>query len=122
MFANPFVLLDAAAGTPVAGGGSSMIIMILVMFAIMYFLMIRPEQKKRKETETMRNTLAIGEEIVTIGGITGKVVQVTDDTVTFETGEDRVRIQVKKWGISTTAKYEAAKEAQKKAGAFGARK
>ena len=122
MFANPFVLLDAAAGTPVAGGGSSMIIMILVMFAIMYFLMIRPEQKKRKETDTMRNTLAIGEEIVTIGGITGKVVQVTDDTVTFETGEDRVRIQVKKWGISTTAKYEAAKEAQKKTGAFGARK
>ena len=105
---NPFVLLDAAAGTPAVGGGSSMIIMILVMFAIMYFLMIRPEQKKRKETETMRNTLAIGEEIVTIGGITGKVVQVTDDTVTFETGEDRVRIQVKKWGISTTAKMEAA--------------
>ena len=122
MFANPFVLLDAAAGTPAAGGGSSMIIMIIVMFAIMYFLMIRPEQKKRKETETMRNTLASGEEIVTIGGITGKVVQVTDDTVTFETGEDRVRIQVKKWGISTTAKYEAAKEAQKKTGAFGARK
>ena len=113
MFANPFVLLDAAAGTPVAGGGSSMIIMILVMFAIMYFLMIRPEQKKRNSRT---------HSAVTIGGITGKVVQVTDDTVTFETGEDRVRIQVKKWGISTTAKYEAAKEAQKKTGAFGARK
>ena len=116
------ILLQAAAPQPAAGGGMSMILMLVLLFGVMYFLMIRPEQKKRKETETMRNTLAIGEEIVTIGGITGKVVQVTDDTVTFETGEDRVRIQVKKWGISTTAKYEAAKEAQKKTGAFGARK
>ena len=55
----------------------------------------------------MRNSLSLGEEITTIGGITGKIVQVTEDTVTFETGEDRVRIQVKKWAIQTTAKVEA---------------
>ena len=57
---------------------------------------------------TMRNSLSLGDEITTIGGMTGKIVQVTEDTVTFETGEDRVRIQIKKWGISTTAKMEAA--------------
>ena len=59
---------------------------------------------------------SLGEEITTIGGITGKIVQVTEDTVTFETGEDRVRIQVKKWAIQTTAKVEAeeASKAKKK--------
>ncbi len=91
-----------------AGGGMSMIFMLVAMFAIFYFLMIRPENKKKKKTEEMRSSLSLGDGITTIGGITGKIVQVTEDTVTFETGEDRVRIQVKKWAISTTDKMEAA--------------
>ena len=91
-----------------AAGGTQMIIMLVLMFAVFYFLLIRPENKRKKKTEEMRNSLSVGDEIVTIGGITGKVVQVTEDTVTFETGEDRVRIQTKKWAISTTAKMEAA--------------
>ena len=78
------------------------------MFAVFYFFFIRPENKKKKKVEDMRNSLSLGDEITTIGGMTGKIVQVTEDTVTFETGEDRVRIQIKKWGISTTAKMEAA--------------
>ena len=86
----------------------SMIIMLVVMFAIFYFLIIRPENKRKKKTEEMRGSLSIGDEITTIGGITGKIVQVTEDTITFETGEDRVRIQTKKWAVSTTAKMEAA--------------
>ena len=94
-----------------AGGGSSMIIMLVLMFAIFYFLIIRPENKKKKKTEEMRNSLSIGDEITTIGGLSGKIVQITEDTITFETSEDRVRIQAKKWSISTTAKMEAA-EAQ----------
>ncbi len=94
-----------------AGGGSSMIIMLVLMFAIFYFLIIRPENKKKKKTEEMRNSLSIGDEITTIGGLTGKIAQITEDTITFETSEDRVRIQAKKWSISTTAKMEAA-EAQ----------
>ena len=96
-----------------AGGNSTFIIMLVLMFAAMYFLMIRPENKKRKKQDEMRNSLSIGDEITTIGGITGKIVQVTEDTITFETGEDRVRIQVKKWAVSTTAKQEAADEAAK---------
>jgi preprotein translocase subunit YajC len=99
---NLILTADAAASS------SSMIIMLVLMFAIFYFLIIRPENKKKKKTEEMRNSLSIGDEITTIGGITGKLVQITEDTVTFETGEDRVRIQIKKWGISTTAKMEAA--------------
>lgn len=91
-----------------AAGSSSMILMLVMMFAVFYFFIIRPENKKKKKTEEMRSSLSIGDEITTIGGMTGKLVQVTEDTVTFETGEDRVRIQIKKWGISTTAKMEAA--------------
>ena len=105
-------LTDAAAAG--AGSMSTMLIMMVAMIAIFYFLMIRPENKKKKKMEEMRNSLTIGEEIVTIGGIMGKVVQVTEDTITFETGEDRVRIQTKKWAISTTAKMEAAEAAAQK--------
>ena len=81
---------------------TSTLMMIVVLFVIMYFLMIRPENKRKKKAQEMRNSLTIGDEITTIGGITGKIVQVTEDTITFETGEDRVRIQTKKWAVSTT--------------------
>lgn len=101
---NLFLTADATA----TGGSGTMIIMLVAMFAIFYFLIIRPENKKKKKTEEMRSSLSLGDGITTIGGITGKIVQITEDTVTFETGEDRVRIQVKKWAISTTDKIEAA--------------
>lgn len=83
------------------------IIMLIAVFGIMYFIMIRPENKRKKAAEEMRNNLALGDEIVTIGGMTGKIVQVTEETVTFETGEDRVRIQIKKWAIQTNERAEA---------------
>ena len=95
-------------GASTAGAGVSTILMLVLMFVVFYFFFIRPENKKKKKVEDMRNSLSLGDEITTIGGMTGKIVQVTEDTVTFETGEDRVRIQIKKWGISTTAKMEAA--------------
>ena len=101
-------------GTTATGGSASMIIMLVAMFAIFYFLIIRPENKKKKKTEEMRSSLSLGDGITTIGGITGKIVQITEDTITFETGEDRVRIQVKKWAISTTAKMEAEEAAAAK--------
>ena len=101
----PFTAADpAAAGAP----GGSFLIMMVAMFAVFYFLIIRPENKKKKKTEEMRESLSLGDGITTIGGITGKIVQITEDTITFETGEDRVRLQAKKWSISTTAKMEAA--------------
>ena len=106
---NLFLTADAT-----SGGGISMIVMLVLMFAVMYLLVIRPENKKKKKADEMRNSLSIGDEITTIGGITGKIVQVTEDTVCFETGEDRVRIQTKKWAISSTAKMEAAEEAARK--------
>jgi len=85
-------------------GGWEMIIMVVAMIAIFYFFMIRPEQKKKKKLAEMRSSLSKGDSITTIGGIFGKVVDVSEDKITFETGEDRVRIQVAKWAISTVGK------------------
>ena len=92
---------------------SSMLIILVVFFVLMWLLMVRPEKKKQKKVEEMRKALAVGDEIVTIGGIMGKVVHVTEDNVTIETGEDRVRVQVKKWAISTNVKAEATEAAEK---------
>lgn len=80
------------------------IIMIVAMIAIFYFLMIRPEQKKKKKLTEMRSSLSAGDTITTIGGVIGKIVSINDETVTFETGEDRVRVQVAKWAVSTVGK------------------
>lgn len=82
----------------------TMIIMIVAMVGIFYFFMIRPESKKKKKLAEMRSSLTTGDSITTIGGIIGKVVAVEDERITFETGEDRVRVQVAKWAISTVGK------------------
>ncbi len=101
--------------TSTAGGGNaSMILLLLAFFVLMYFLMIRPEKKKQKKVEAMRNALTVGDEIITIGGIMGVVVNVTEDNITIETGEDKVRIQFKKWAVSSNVRAEAA-EAKAKA-------
>ena len=89
-----------------AGGGFSSIFFLIIIFVVFYFFMIRPENKRKKQLNEMRDNTAVGDEIVTIGGIMGNVVQVTGDTITFETGEDRVRMQVTKWAISTNVREE----------------
>ena len=84
-----------------AGGGASSIIMIVVLIVVFYFFLIRPENKKKKKLEEMRSSLEVGDKITTIGGMVGKIVNISGDLITFETGEDRVRIQITKWAIST---------------------
>jgi len=85
-------------------GGYEMIIMIVVMVGIFYFFMIRPESKKKKKLAEMRSNLTTGDTITTIGGILGKVVSVDEEKITLETSEDRVRVQVAKWAVSTVGK------------------
>lgn len=92
----------ATTGTE-AGGGYSGIIMLVVMLLIFYFFLIRPENKKKKQAEEMRSNLSVGDKITTIGGMVGKIVEVNGELITFETGEDRVRIQVTKWAVSTNS-------------------
>ena len=106
---------DAAAAGGL--GGMSSILFLVIIFVVFYFFLIRPENKRKKKLTEMRNNITIGDEIVTIGGIMGKVVQVTEDTITFETGEDRVRMQVTKWAISTNVREEKQKAAQQAAAA-----
>ena len=81
--------------------GTSTILMLVLMFAIMYFLMIRPENKRKKKAQEMRDSLKKGDVITTIGGIVGRVVMVNKDTIVIETSDDRVRIELTKWAVST---------------------
>ena len=107
-----------------------MIVMMVILFAVMYFLMIRPQKKRQKEEQEMRNALEIGDEIVTIGGIVGRVVAIKDDTfvvtirendLIIETGADRNKMKIERWAINTNKtkneqrqkEIEAAREAAK---------
>ena len=90
------------------------IIMLVVMIAIFYFLLIRPENKKKKAVTEMRNSLKVGDEITTIGGIIGTICAVKDQTIVIETGADRVRIEFAKWAISTNETAAEAKKAEAK--------
>ena len=89
------------------------ILMLALMFGIFYFMLIRPENKRKKAAEEMRNNMKKGEQVTTIGGLVGKVVSVTDTTVVIETSEDRVRVEFLKTAISSTASSEAAAAAAK---------
>ena len=86
------------------GQYGSTIIMIVVLVAVFYFLLIRPENKKKKKLKEMRDAMAVGDDITTIGGMVGKIVTASGEMITFETGEDRVRIQIAKWAVSTVGK------------------
>lgn len=90
---------------------------IILTIALMYFMILRPQKKKEKADRMLRNSLKAGDSIVTIGGFTGKVLQVKDDTVVFETGADRTKLTVMKWAIQSkqsdsTEKVEAKAEAK----------
>ena len=92
-------------------------ILLVAMIAVFYFLIIRPENKRKKQAEQMRSSLKKGERITTIGGMIGRIVQINDATVVFETSEDRVRIEVTKWAIQSTESMEqsAARKGKKTA-------
>lgn len=83
-----------------AGGGASGIILLVVMLVVFYFFLIRPENKRKKKAEEMRSSLSVGDKITTIGGFVGKIVDISGELITFETGEDRVRLQCTKWAVS----------------------
>lgn len=101
---NYLTLLTASADAATAQQGStiSFIISIVLMIAIFYFLIMRPQKKKDKEQKAMRDSLRIGDEVVTIGGIIGIVVRLNTETETIviETGNDRSHIRIKMWAVS----------------------
>ena len=102
---------EGADGAAVGGFGAySGLIMMVLMLLLFYFMLIRPENKRKKKAQEMRDNIAVGDKITTIGGILGKVVHVSGDRITFETGEDRVRLEVTKWAISSNDGRGADKE------------
>ena len=115
-------LLDGAAGTTGTGnqtaqGGDllSMLISflpIILVVVLMYFLMIRPQRKQQKEEQKMRNSLRVGDEITTIGGICGRVVNVKEDRLIIETGADRSKITILKAAVSSNATVHDAEDVE----------
>lgn len=104
-----------------SANSSYSIILMIVLIGVMYFIMIRPQKKRQKEEQEMRNSLEIGDEIITIGGIVGRVVTIREEDIIIETGADRTKMKIQRWAVNTNKtkveqhrkEVEAAKEAAK---------
>ena len=94
------------------GSPVTMILLLVGMMVVMYFIMIRPQKKKQAEDQKLRDSVQIGDEITTIGGINGRVVTVKEDSIVIETGADRTKMKLMRWAIQTndTANARAAEE------------
>lgn len=110
------LLTTAAAATGESGDIWSSLLTyapIVIVIIAFYFVLIRPQQKKDKEDKAMRENLDIGDEIITAGGIVGRIVSIKDDTLVIETGSDRSKIRITKWAVSQNlTAAEAAKAAK----------
>ena len=93
----------------------SPLLLLLLMFGFMYFAMIRPENKRKKQADEMRNNLKKGDQITTIGGIVGKIVMVNEENIIIETSDDRVRMELTKWAVSVNNTQQQAAEADRQA-------
>ena len=91
--------------------GTVQILGIVLIFVILYMLMIRPQRKKEKAINEMRNALKVGDEITTIGGIKAKVVTVKDETLVIKVGADNVKMEVMRWAVSRVDSAGAATKA-----------
>ncbi len=80
-------------------GAMGFIAWVAIMLAFMYFMVYRPQKKQENAARVLQNSLTPGDIIETIGGFTGRVVSIKDDEVVFETGADKTKLVIKKWGI-----------------------
>ena len=121
-------MLNFLTGAQPAGGAMGTVLMLVVMIGVFYFMLIRPENKRKKEAENMRSAVKTGDKITTIGGIVGTVVNVKEDKLVIETSTDQVRLEIMKWAVSSNetasenAKAEAKKAQEAKAKARAAKK
>ena len=96
----PDAMAQTAGGAPAGGSPMGMFIMMGLFVVIFYFLLIRPQQKKQKEHQAMLGKLAAGDEVVTAGGILGRIVEIGDNFITLEIA-DNVRIKVQRFQVTT---------------------
>ncbi|MBR6994850.1 MAG: preprotein translocase subunit YajC [Ruminococcus sp.] len=117
---------SSAANTQQPGGMSllSMPLMLIIMFVLLYFMAIRPQKKRDRELKEMQESLQVGDEIVTGGGIVGIVVSVGEDTVVIETGGAKHKLRIKNWAITENVtaaeRIKEAKASGKKSSAVAA--
>lgn len=118
-FAEGETAATSADGQQAASGGSALMqlgLPLILMFVLLYFMAIRPQKKREQEAKEMQNSLQVGDEIITSGGIVGMVVRIGDDTVVIETGGERNKLRIKKWAIAeNVSATERIKESQPKA-------
>ena len=100
MFAFAGCNMAAADGTATGASGITSIVMMVVIIAVFYFLMIVPEKKRKKKAQEMRDSIEVGDKIVTIGGIIGIIVSMKEDSLVIETGSDRSKVRLARWAIS----------------------
>ena len=124
-----YLCMGMGTGATAEGGANKsssigMIVMMVGLMVVMYFVMIRPQKKKQQEEQKLRDSVQIGDEVTTIGGINGRVVTVKEDSIVLETGADRTKLKFMRWAIQTNntaneraesekAAFEAAKAAEK---------
>lgn len=99
-----WITLEAANETTQTGGWASTLVTVgwlVIMVAVLYFFMIRPQRKKQKEEKQMRENLQVGDEIVTIGGIYGRVISLKEDTIVIESKSDHSKITVARWALQS---------------------
>ncbi len=88
--------------------------MMALIFVIFYFLLIRPQKKREKAATAMRNSIEVGDEIITIGGIIGTVVSVKDEYLVIETGSDRSKVRITRWAVqANNTPHESSVESKK---------
>ena len=129
MLSNFFLVATettAGTGTDANQSGSiwGMLIIYALIFGAMYLILFRPQNKKRKQEEKLRQTAEIGDEIITIGGIVGRIVSIKEDTdtIVIETGADRIKIRIKRWAIGSNSTQEARAEEERATAAVGKKK
>ena len=96
---NPMISLSSTTGGEPQGNLIVTIVMIVLMIAFFYFFIIRPQKKQEKEAANMRDSIQVGDEITTIGGIIGKVVSIKDETLVLETTRDGTKIRILKSAV-----------------------
>jgi preprotein translocase subunit YajC len=82
----------------------SLLLPFIIMIGAMYLLIFMPQKKREKKTREMIDALTTGENIITIGGIAGKVINIKDDELTVETGVEKTRVVIKKWAVKEVEK------------------
>ena len=118
VFAEETASTAETGSTSTWGALLSSLLPFVIALALLYLILLRPQQKREKEAQAMRENVRVGDEVCTAGGLVGIVIRVTDDTVVLETGGERSKIRVKKWAIHeniTQMEEKAAAEKERKA-------